>query len=151
MSPTLLISGGRILDPRQGVDKVADLLISKGKIVWIGDKGTAPGHSDLKTLNAKGLIVCPGFIDLHCHLREPGFEDKETIETGTKAAAKGGVTTVCCLPNTNPPLDSRASIDYVKKTAETDGGVQVLPIGCITQARQDKDLAEMNRLAEAGV
>ena len=151
MSPTLLISGGRILDPGQGVDKVADLLISKGKIVWIGDKGTAPGHSDLKTLNAKGLIVCPGFIDLHCHLREPGFEDKETIETGTKAAAKGGFTTVCCMPNTNPPLDSRASIDYVKKTAETDGVVQVLPIGCITKARQGKELAEMNELAEAGV
>ena len=151
MSPTLLISGGRILDPGQGVDKVADLLISKGKIVWIGDKGTAPGHSDLKTLNAKGLIVCPGFIDLHCHLREPGFEDKETIETGTKAAAKGGFTTVCCMPNTNPPLDSRASIDYVKKTAETDGVVQVLPIGCITKARQGKELTEMNELAEAGV
>ena len=151
MVPTLLISGGHILDPGQGIDKVADLLISKGKITWIGDKGTAPGHSDLKTINAKGLIVCPGFIDLHCHLREPGFEDKETIETGTKAAAKGGFTTVCCMANTNPPLDTKASIDYVRKTAETDGVVQVLPIGCITKARQGKELTEMNELAEAGV
>jgi dihydroorotase len=151
MAPTLLISGGRILDPGQGVNELADLLITKGKITWIGDKGTGPGHSDLKTINAKGLIVCPGFIDLHCHLRQPGFEDKETIETGTKAAAKGGFTTVCCMPNTNPPLDSQASIDYVKKTAETDGVVQVLPIGCITKARQGKELTEMNELAEAGV
>lgn len=151
MASTLLISGGRILDPGQGIDKAADLLISKGKITWIGDKGTAPRHPDLKTIDAKGLVVCPGFIDLHCHLREPGFEDKETIATGTKAAAKGGFTTVCCMPNTNPPLDTKASIDYVKKTAETDGVVQVLPVGCITKARQGKELTEMNELAEAGV
>ena len=151
MPPTLLISGGRILDPGQGIDKVADLLISKGKIAWIGDKGTAPNHPDLKTIDARGLVVCPGFVDLHCHLREPGFEDKETISTGTKAAAKGGFTTVCCMPNTNPPLDSQASIDYVKKTAETEGIVQVLPIGCITKGRQGKELTEMHELAEAGV
>jgi dihydroorotase len=151
MPPNLLISGGHVLDPGQGIDKVVDLLISKGKIAWIGDKGTAPSHPDLKTIDARGLVVCPGFIDLHCHLREPGFEDKETISTGTKAAAKGGFTTVCCMPNTNPPLDSRASIDYVKKTAEIEGIVQVLPIGCITKARQGKELTEMNELAEAGV
>ncbi|MGB8707824.1 MAG: dihydroorotase [Dehalococcoidia bacterium] len=151
MPPNLLISGGHVLDPGQGIDKVVDLLISKGKIAWIGDKGTAPSHPDLKTIDARGLVVCPGFIDLHCHLREPGFEDKETISTGTKAAAKGGFTTVCCMPNTNPPLDSRASIDYVKKTAEIEGIVQVLPIGCITKARQGKEITEMNELAEAGV
>jgi len=147
----LLISGGRVFDPSQGIDKVADLLIVKGKIDWIGDKGKAPGNSDLKTINATGLVVCPGFIDLHCHLREPGFEDKETISTGTKAAARGGFTTVCCMPNTNPPIDSQASVDYVKKKAEADGIVQVLPIGCITKARQGKELTEMNELAEAGV
>jgi dihydroorotase len=151
MATTLLISGGRILDPGQGIDKIADLLIAKGKIAWIGDKGTAPNHSDLKTIDATSLVVCPGFIDLHCHLREPGFEDKETISTGTKAAAKGGFTTVCCMPNTNPPIDSQASIDYVKKVAEAEGIVQVLPIGCITKARQGKELTEMNELAEAGV
>jgi dihydroorotase len=151
MAPTLLISGGRILDPGQGIDRVADLLITKGKISWIGDKGKAPNHPDLKTVDATGLVVCPGFIDLHCHLREPGFEDKETIETGTKAAAKGGFTTVCCMPNTNPPIDSQASIDYVKQKAEAEGIVQVLPIGCITKGRQGKGLTEMNELAEAGV
>jgi dihydroorotase len=151
MPPTLLISGGRILDPGQEIDKIADLLIAKGKIAWIGDKGTAPNHPDLKTIDARNLVVCPGFVDLHCHLREPGFEDKETISTGTKAAARGGFTTVCCMPNTNPPLDSQASIDYVKKIAETEGIVQVLAIGCITKARQGKELTEMNELAEAGV
>ena len=151
MATSLLISGGRILDPSQGIDRVADLLISKGKIAWLGDKGTAPSHSDLKVIDAKGLVVCPGFIDLHCHLREPGFEDKETIATGTKAAAKGGFTTVCCMPNTNPPLDSQASIDYVKKTTEDVGIIQVMPIGCITKGRQGKELTEMNELAEAGV
>jgi dihydroorotase len=151
MATALLISGGRIIDPSQAIDKAADLLISKGKIVWIGDKGTSPAQTDLKTIDAAGLIVCPGFIDLHCHLREPGFEDKETISTGTEAAAKGGFTTVCCMPNTNPPLDNQSSIDYVKKTAETAGIVRVLPIGCITKGRQGKELTEMNELAEMGV
>jgi dihydroorotase len=151
MATALLISGGRIIDPSQAIDKAADLLISKGKIVWIGDKGTSPAQTDLKTIDAAGLIVCPGFIDLHCHLREPGFEDKETISTGTKAAAEGGFTTVCCMPNTNPPLDNQSSIDYVKKAAETAGIVRVLPIGCITKRRQGKELTEMNELAEMGI
>jgi dihydroorotase len=151
MVTNLLITGGRILDPGQNIDKVADLLISKGKIAWLGEKRKAPGGSDLRTIDATGLVVCPGFIDLHCHLREPGFEDKETIRTGTEAAAKGGFTTVCCMPNTNPPLDGQASIDYVKKVAESEGIVQVLPIGCITKGRQGKELTEMNELAEAGV
>jgi len=151
MPHNLLISGGRILDPSQGIDKIADLLITKGKIAWIGDKGKVPSQPDLSTVNATGLIVCPGFIDLHCHLREPGFEDKETIGTGTKAAAKGGFTTVCCMPNTNPPLDNQTSIDYVKKTTELEGMVQVLPIGCITKGRQGKELTEMNELAKFGV
>lgn len=151
MATALLVSGGRIIDPSQGIDKAADLLISKGKIAWIGDKGTSPPQTDLKTVVAAGLIVSPGFVDLHCHLREPGFEDKETISTGTKAAARGGFTTVCCMPNTNPPLDNQSSIDYVKKTAENAGVVQVLPIGCITKGRQGKELTEMNELAEMGV
>src|SRR4030043_1458125 len=151
MPPNLLISGGHILDPSQEIDRVADLLITKGKITWLGDKGAAPSQSDLTTIDATGLVVCPGFVDLHCHLREPGFEDKETIATGTKAAAKGGFTTVCCMPNTNPPLDTQSSIDYVKKTAEIEGLVQVLPIGCITKGRQGKEITEMNELAKAGV
>lgn len=150
MSPSLLISGGRLLDPSQRIDKTSDLLITEGKIAWVGDEGTASPQTDLPTIDASGLIVCPGFIDLHCHLREPGFEDKETIATGTRAAAKGGFTTICCMPNTNPPLDNQASIDYVKKTAEVEGAIRVLPIGCITKGRQGKELTEMSELAEAG-
>ncbi len=151
MAKNLLISGGRIIDPGQKLDKIADLLITDGKITWIRDKGITPQQPGLTTIDATGLIVCPGFIDLHCHLREPGFEDKETIATGTKAAAKGGFTTVCCMPNTNPPLDNQATVDYVKKTAKANGIIRLLPIGCITKGRQGKELAEMSELANLGV
>ena len=115
MSDALLIRGGRIIDPSQDIDKTASLLIKDGKIPWLGD-GTPP-EADYAILNAGGLIVCPGFIDLHCHLRQPGFEEKETIATGTLAAARGGFTTVCCMPNTNPPLDNEAMINYVRTIA----------------------------------
>ena len=151
MSPSLLISGGHLIDPGQGIDKAADILVTKGNITWVGDKGTAPPQTDLITIDATGLIVCPGLIDLHCHLREPGFEDKETIASGTRAAARGGFTTICCMPNTNPPLDNQSTIDYIKRTAEAEGVVRVLPIGCITKKRQGKELTEMNELAKAGV
>jgi dihydroorotase len=150
MKPDLLIKGGRIIDPSQKLDKVEDLLISQGKIVLAGEKSAASTQKDLHVINASGLVVCPGFIDLHCHLREPGFEDKETIATGTRAAAAGGFTTICCMPNTNPPLDTRAAIDYVKKRAETDGVVRVLITACITRDRKGKELTEMYELAGAG-
>ncbi|MCK4331932.1 MAG: amidohydrolase family protein, partial [Dehalococcoidia bacterium] len=104
MSPSLLVSGGHLLDPSQRIDKVGDLLITEDKIAWVGDKGAVAPQPDLSTIDATGLVVCPGFVDLHCHLREPGFEDKETIATGARAAAKGGFITICCMPNTNPPL-----------------------------------------------
>ena len=150
MLQELLISGGRIIDPAQGIDKTGDLLITGNKISWLGDKGSVSPKQGLSVINAAGLIVCPGFIDLHCHLREPGFEDKETIATGTRAAARGGFTTICCMPNTNPPLDDQTSINYVKKKAEAEGVVRVLPIGCITKGRQGKELAELSELAKAG-
>lgn len=151
MKPDLLIKGGRIIDPGQKIDKVGDLLISQGKIAKTGDKGTLSVPNDLMVIDATGFTVCPGFIDLHCHLRDPGFEDKETIATGTRAAAAGGFTTICCMPNTNPPLDKPAAIDYVKKKANTDGTVRVLTIGCITKGSQGKELTEMYELAEAGI
>ena len=150
MSEGIFIKGGHLLDPGQGLDKIGDLLIIDGRIAQLGEKETIPPRG-FPIVDATGLIVCPGFIDLHCHLREPGFEEKETIATGTRAAAKGGFTTVCCMPNTNPPPDNRAVVDYVKAKAETEGIVQVLPIGCITKGREGKELAEMAELAEAGV
>ena len=102
-------------------------------------------------LDATGMIVCPGFVDLHCHLRQPGHEYKETIATGTEAAAAGGFTTVCCMPNTNPPIDSKAVVDFIKLTAITDGSARVLPIGCVTQDRGGKELSDISELIEAGV
>ena len=146
---SLLISGGRLIDPGQGLDEIADLLISDGKVMWIG-KGKPQEKAD-KVINARGMIVCPGFIDLHCHLREPGFEIKETIATGTAAAAKGGFTTVCCMPNTQPSLDSRAAVEFVLNKAAKDGAVRVLPVGCITRGRQGQELSEMAELTRAGV
>ena len=148
---SLLIQGGHIIDPSQGIDEIGSLLITEGKISWLGRGETTPPRPDYATLYARGLIVCPGFVDLHCHLRQPGFEEKETIATGSQAAARGGFTTICCMPNTNPPLDNRATIDYVKSTAAKEGVVRILPIGCISKGRKGEELAEMGELASAGV
>ena len=150
-SSPLLIYGGRIIDPSQGIDEIGSLLITDGKISWLGKGEMTPPQPGYNVLHAQGLIVCPGFIDLHCHLRQPGFEEKETITTGTQAAARGGFTTICCMPNTNPPLDNQATIDYVKSVATTEGVIRVLPIGCISKGRKGKELADMGELASAGV
>ena len=156
----LLIRGGHIIDPSQGIDQIGDLLIAEGKIVQVGDTAIqsstfsamlSPDEIGAKNLDARGLVVCPGFIDLHCHLREPGFEDKETIPTGTKAAAIGGFATVCCMANTEPPLDAPAAVDWLKQKASTDSLVAVLPIGCITKGRKGEELTDMGELAKAGV
>ena len=147
----LLIQGGRIIDPGQGIDEIGSLLITEGKISWLGKGEITPPQPDCDILHAKGLIVCPGFIDLHCHLREPGFEEKETIATGTQAAARGGFTTICCMPNTSPPLDNQGLIDYVKSKAAAEGTVRVLATGCISKGRKGEELAEMGELASAGV
>ncbi|MFC2045118.1 dihydroorotase [Chloroflexota bacterium] len=147
----LLIDNGRIIDPSQGIDHVGRLLISNGEIIWIGKAEATPPLPVYDTLHAQDLIVCPGFIDLHCHLRQPGFEEKETIATGTQAAARGGFTTVCCMPNTNPPLDNPDTIYYVKSTATAEGVVRVLPIGCISKGRKGRQLAQLEDLASSGV
>ncbi|MBN1177099.1 MAG: dihydroorotase [Dehalococcoidales bacterium] len=149
MADALLIRGGRIIDPSQDIDKTADLLIKDRKIAWLGEG--APPEADYAVLNAGGLIVCPGFIDLHCHLRQPGDEDKETIATGTRAAARGGFTTVCCMPNTRPPLDNESMISYVKTVATNESPIRVLPIGCVTVGRQGEELVDMSELEMAGV
>jgi len=151
---SLLIRGGRIIDPSQGIDQVGDLLIAKGKVVHLG--GTMPTviASEAKqspVIDATGLIICPGFVDLHCHLREPGFENKETIATGTEAATIGGFTCVCCMANTEPPLDNAAVVGWVKRKASKDSSIDVLPIGCITKGRKGEELTDMAELAEAGV
>ncbi|HLB29369.1 MAG TPA: dihydroorotase [Dehalococcoidia bacterium] len=142
----LLIRGGRILDPSQGLDMIGNVLIREGRIAALG-----PGlEAEAPAIDAAGLLVCPGFVDIHCHLREPGFEHKETIETGTRAAARGGFTTVCCMPNTEPPIDSAATVEYILQAARSRGLVRVLPIGCVSKGRRGQGLAEMAELAQAG-
>jgi dihydroorotase len=151
---TLLIGGGHVIDPANDLDIVADVLIEGGRILAVGAGLGAPASrrstERVPALNAKGLVVAPGFVDLHAHLREPGYEYKETIETGTRAAARGGFTTVCAMPNTDPPMDSLATIDYVKQRAAATGVVRVLPIGCVTTDRAGQQLAELGELAAAG-
>lgn len=147
----LLIQGGHLIDPAQGIDGTGSLLITGGRVSWLGMGEATPPQPDYGVLQARGLVVCPGFIDLHCHLRQPGFEEKETIATGTQAAARGGFTTICCMPNTSPPLDNQAGIDNIKSIAATEGVVRVLPIGCISKGRKGEELAEMGELASAGV
>ena len=148
MTDSLLIQGGRIIDPGQKIDRIADLLIKEGKILWLGEG--IPPEKDYAVLNANGLIVCPGFIDLHCHLRQPGYEEKETIASGTWAAARGGFTTVCCMPNTNPPLDNEAMLNYVRTVAAREGIIRVFPIGCVTIGRRGEELADLNELEMNG-
>ncbi len=148
---SLLIQGGYILDPSQGIDEIGSVLISKGKVAWLGKGETTPPQSDYAILTAQGMIVCPGFIDLHCHLRQPGFEEKETIATGSRAAARGGFTTICCMPNTRPPLDNRFTISYVNSLALSQGTARVLPIGCISKERKGEELAPMPEMVSCGV
>ncbi len=147
----LLIRGGRIIDPAQGIDATGDLFISEGKIARLNTNHGGPLPENCRVIQARGMVVCPGFIDLHCHLRQPGFEEKETIATGTRAAARGGFTTVCCMPNTNPPVDKAAVVEYIKSVAAKEGTVRVLPVGCITAGRKGSELADFGELSASGV
>jgi len=147
----LLLYGGRIIDPDQAIDEAGNLLVSEGRVLWRGSVEMTPPVSDYDVIPVEGLVVCPGFIDLHCHLRQPGFEEKETIATGSRAAARGGFTTICCMPNTNPPLDNPAAIDYVIETAAREAVVRVLPVGCVSRGREGAVLAPLVEMASAGV
>ncbi|HXH22639.1 MAG TPA: dihydroorotase [Dehalococcoidia bacterium] len=148
LSGDLLICGGRVLDPAASLDLEAGcVLVSEGRVIRVAPSLEAKGA---RVLDARGMVVAPGFVDLHTHLREPGFEYKETIETGTQAAARGGFTTVCAMPNTQPPLDSRETVDFVRKRAAERGLVRVLPIGCVTKGRVGVELADLAELAAAG-
>jgi len=143
----LLIRNGRVLDPAAGIDLVQDLLITEGRIARAGRRLTAAG---VETVDATGKVVCPGFIDIHTHLREPGFEYKETVASGTRAAAAGGFTAVCCMANTFPVNDNRAVTDYILARARVEGAVRVYPIGAVTRNLEGTQLAELAEQAEAG-
>ena len=139
-----------MIDPAQGIDGDADVLVKDGRIEGVVERPSDAPPEGYAVVDASGLVVAPGFVDLHCHLREPGFEYKETIGTGTRAAARGGFTTVCAMPNTAPAQDSAAVIEHVMRRARETGVVRVLPIGAVTVGRAGKVLAEMAEMASAG-
>jgi dihydroorotase len=144
--PRLLIQNGRVIDPAESVDRVTNLLIVDGRIAAYD---VAPNGQD-EILDASGKIVAPGLIDMHVHLREPGREEDETIETGTAAAVAGGFTSIACCPNTEPPIDSPAAVEFIRQKAARAGNCNVFVIGCISKNREGKELAEIGQLVEAG-
>lgn len=143
----LLIKGGRVIDPASNLDQVCDLLIEEGKVSRIEREIRVPAD---QTLDAGGLVVAPGFIDIHVHLREPGREDEETLESGSQAAAAGGFTSICCMPNTDPINDCPAVTSYIVKEAESRAVTRVFPIGAISVGSAGEKLAEIGEMVNAG-
>ena len=145
---SLLIKNGRVVDPANSTDAVQDVLITAGRIERVAPD--LPPAAAATVIDATGKLVCPGFIDIHVHLREPGYEYKETVATGTRAAAAGGFTAVCSMANTHPVNDNRSITDYIRAKAAVEGVVRVYPIGAVTRGLNGEDLAELAELAEAG-
>src|SRR6202046_2589633 len=145
--PQLLIRNGRVIDPASATDMPADVLIQDGVIAAVGAGIEAPGA---EILDAAGLIVAPGFIDMHVHLREPGFEHAETIETGARAAAAGGFTSICPMPNTSPINDNATVTSYIVEKARKHAIVNVWPIGAITKGSAGEELVSIGSMKEEG-
>ena len=160
----LLLRGGRVIDPANGIDAVMDVLVDGGKIAAVtapvapapapasppAEPAAAVCAADVETIDCAGKLVCPGFVDIHVHLREPGYEYKEDIASGSRAAAAGGFTTICCMPNTDPVIDNGAVAAFVVRRAARDAVVNVLPIGAITKGQAGAELAHMNELVTEG-
>ena len=142
----LLLRGGRVVDPSQGVDEVRDLLLVGGKVV-AGAEGVP---DETEVVDASSLVVVPGLVDLHAHLREPGGERKETIESGARAAAAGGFTSICAMPNTDPPIDDPAAVGFVAAAGRRAGASRVYPVGAISVGQRGERLTEIGELAAAG-
>ncbi len=138
--PELLIAGARIVDPFRGADEMADVLVARGRVAQVGKDIPREGR---EVVEASGLVLSPGFLELHAHLREPGGEDAETLETGLKAALRGGYTAVCCMPNTRPPLDNAAIASSIAARARALGLADLYVVGCVTRGREGRELAEM--------
>ncbi|MCL5063100.1 MAG: dihydroorotase [Nitrospiraceae bacterium] len=160
MHSDILIKNGHIIDPSQDIDAVGDILIENGKIIELRVKSSESGvkdnsklktqNSKLKIIDATGLSVLPGLVDMHVHLREPGFDYKETIKTGTMAAVKGGITSVCCMPNTNPVNDNETVTEFILRKTYAEGACYVYPVGAITKGQKGEELAEMGMMKDAG-
>jgi len=158
----ILIKNGHIIDPTQKIDEIGDIIIENGKIKEIhaqkarskrqGPKGSREPVAERidETIDATGMVVMPGLIDMHVHLREPGFEYKETIKTGTEAAVRGGVTSVCCMPNTNPVNDNPGITEFILRKAILEGACTIFPIGAITKGQKGEELAELGMMYDAG-
>ncbi|HEU5015319.1 MAG TPA: dihydroorotase [Roseiflexaceae bacterium] len=150
-----LIKNGSIIDPAQRVATIGNILIEDGRVTEVFDMADLSAHANLpegevEVINARGAVIAPGFIDIHVHVREPGEEHKETIATATQAAARGGFTTICAMPNTRPPYDTAGVVRQVVETARRQGVVRVEPIGAVTVGRSGTQLTEMAELVEAG-
>ncbi len=144
----LLIRNGRVIDPSQGLDQGMDVLLENGSVAALGERLDVP--SETRVLDAAGLVVAPGFIDLHTHLREPGFEHKETIESGCRAAVAGGFTSLCCMPDTNPVNDDPSVTSFILKRAEQIGLARVYPVGAVSVGLEGEEMAEIGEMVGAG-
>ena len=144
----LRIAGGRVVDSSQGLDDVVDVALVDGKVD--GYIRPSDGGEFDRIVDASGCIVAPGFVDLHCHLREPGFEDKETVATGARAAVAGGFTTICCMPNTDPTIDTPNEVEFIRAAARKAGLARVLPFGTVTRGERGTQLSDMSEMAQAG-
>jgi dihydroorotase len=150
-APATLLRGGRVIDPSQNLDEIGDVLIVEGRIEATGRVGEVRRDGDaLETIDCAGFIVSPGFVDVHCHLREPGREEVETIASGARAAAAGGFTAVCAMPNTDPVTDNQAAVGFIIRQANRAGAARVYPIGAISIGEQGKTLAEFGEMVGAG-
>lgn len=145
---TTLIKSGRVINPAKNQDEICDLLVENG-IITKCDKNIEGSFDEV--INADGLLVMPGLIDLHVHLREPGFEYKETIETGSKAAAKGGYTSICAMPNTKPAVDSVETVKYIKEKAKEVSPINVLIVGAVTKEQAGKELSDIRGMKQEGI
>src|SRR5216117_3225530 len=144
----LLLQGGRVIDPSRDFDRTTDVLVHDGKIAALGAALGSPDGVDVR--DVRGKVVAPGLVDVHVHLREPGNEDVETIATGARAAAAGGFTAVCAMPNTDPVTDNQAAVGFIVRQAARAGAARVYPIGAISVGQQGNVLAEFGEMVGAG-
>src|SRR6478736_6025183 len=148
---SLLLTGGRVIDPASRLDASADVLIVNGKIAAVGPDAGAKAPAHIERMDVSGMVVCPGLIDLHVHLREPGQTAKESIATGTASAAHGGFTSIVCMPNTSPAIDNAGTVALIRDRAAKQGVANVFVTGAITKGIAGEELAPIGSLKRAGV